>query len=207
MVLKRLIAVLCSAFLMLAPFGCARYKPSTLPILQPEFATYSETIDKVTLSCKALSKEECKRYFDRDIIGKGYQPVQVAIDNNTEKHILFSAQSVSLPICSPEEVANKCHTNTAGRAAGYTVAGLFLWPFLIPAVVDGVKSSNANAELDRDFEGKSLEQVLINPHSNHSGIIFISNSDFQDSFSVKLVDRETHGKYVYRVKGLKGYYQ
>ena len=50
--------------------------------LQPEFAPYSETIENVTLACKPLSREECKRFFDRDIIDKGYQPVQMTVVNS-----------------------------------------------------------------------------------------------------------------------------
>ena len=113
---------------------------------------------------------------------------------------------MSLPVCSPQEVAEKCHTSTAGRAAGYGVAGLFLWPLLIPAVVDGVASSQANTNLDRDFNEKNLEQIVINPYATHSGVIFISNNEFQDSFFIRLVDKETKEKYEYYVKGLKGYY-
>ena len=187
-------------------YGCASYKPAPLTSLQPEFAPYSETIEKVTLSCKTLSKAECKKYFDRDIIEKGYQPVQLSIKNDTKKYILFSTQGVSLPVSSPEEVAEKCHTSTAGRAVGYGVAGLFIWPLLIPAVVDGVGSSQANTNLDRDFSDKNMEQIIINPFATHSGIIFISNNDFQDSFFVRLVDKETKEKFEYNVRGLKGYY-
>ena len=203
---KRFFILLFSILLMLAPYGCANYKAASLPTLQPEFAPYSETIEKVTLSCKTLSKAECKKYFDRDIIEKGYQPVQLSIKNDTKKYILFSTQGVSLPVSSPEEVAEKCHTSTAGRAVGYGVAGLFIWPLLIPAVVDGVGSSQANTNLDRDFSDKNMEQIIINPFATHSGIIFISNNDFQDSFFVRLVDKETKEKFEYNVRGLKGYY-
>ena len=203
---KRFSIIVISILLMLAPYGCATYKAAPLPILQPEFAPYSETIDGVTLSCKTLSEAECKKYFDRDIIDKGYQPVQLSIKNDTKKYILFSNQGVSLPVCSPEEVAEKVHTSTAGRAAGYGVAGIFIWPLLIPAVVDGISSSQANTNLDRDFSDKNMEQIIINPFGTHSGIIFISNNDFQDSFFVSLVDKETKEKLEYNVRGLKGYH-
>jgi hypothetical protein len=203
---NRLLVFLFSLLLALGTFGCATYKPAPLPNLQPEFAPYSETIDNVTLSCKTLSKAECKKYFDRDIIDKGYQPVQLSIKNATKKYILFSNQGISLPVSSPEEVAEKCHTSTVGRATGYGVAGLFVWPLLIPAVVDGISSSQANTNLDRDFSEKNIEQIIINPFATHSGIIFIANNYFQDSFSVRLVDKETKEKFEYSVRGLKGHY-
>lgn len=203
---KRFFILFFCILLKLAFLGCANYKAASLPNLQPEFAPYSETVENVTLSCKTLSKAECKKYFDRDIISKGYQPVQLSIKNDTKKYILFSSQGVSLPVSSPEEVAEKCHTSTAGRAVGYGVAGLFVWPLLIPAVVDGVGSSQANMNLDRDFSNKNMEQIIVNPFATHSGILFIPNNDFQDSFFVRLVDKETKEKFEYNVRGLKGYY-
>jgi hypothetical protein len=184
-------------------YGCASYKPAPLTTLQPEFAPYSETIEGVTLACKPLSREECKRFFDRDIIDKGYQPVQMTIVNDSSRYILFSNQGISLPVCSPQEVAEKCHTSTTGRAAGYGVAGLFVWPLLIPAVVDGVGSSQANTKLDRDFNEKNIEQMVINPYATHNGIVFFSKSEYQDSFFVRLVDKETAQKFEYHVKGLE----
>ena len=79
-------------------YGCASYKPMELPDLEPEFAPYSETIEDVTLACKALTENECKRFFDRDIIGKGFQPVQMAIVNNSDRYMLFSTDGVSLTV-------------------------------------------------------------------------------------------------------------
>ena len=195
----------CFIFIIFS-FGCAKYKAATLPSLQPESAPYSETINDVTLSCKTLSQDECKRFFDRDIIQKGYQPIQISIKNDTKRYLLFSPEGVSLPVCSPQEVAEKCHTSTAGRAVGYGVAALIIWPFIIPAVVDGVGSSEANTKLDRDFDEKNMEQMVINPYVTHSGVIFVSNKDFQESFYVRLVDKETKEKIEYHVRGLKGFY-
>ena len=184
-------------------YGCASYKPAPMTHLQPEFAPYSETIENVTLACKPLSREECKRFFDRDIIDKGYQPVQMTIVNDSSRYILFSNQGISIPVCSPQEVAEKCHTSTVGRAAGYGVAGIFIWPLLVPAVVDGVGSSQANTKLDRDFNEKNMEQMVINPYATHNGVVFFSKTDYQDAFLIKLVDKETLQKFEYHVKALE----
>ena len=184
-------------------YGCASYQPAPMTSLQPEFAPYSETVENVTLACKPLSRAECKRFFDRDIIDKGYQPVQMTIVNDSSRYILFSNQGISIPVCSPQEVAEKCHTSTVGRAAGYGVAGIFIWPLLVPAVVDGVSSSQANTKLDRDFNEKNIEQMVINPYATHNGIVFFSKSEYQDSFFVRLVDKETTQKLEFYVKGLE----
>ena len=185
-------------------YGCASYKPTPLPNLQPEFAPYSENIENVTLACKALSEGECKKYFDRDIIDKGYQPVQMTIINDTDNSILFHPDGVSLPVCPPEEVAKKCYTSTAGRATAYGVGALFLWPLAIPAIVDGAKSYEANTELNKDFGKRNIGQMEIIPHTTHNGVIFISSEEYQESFIVKLVNKETRQKLEFYVKDLGG---
>jgi hypothetical protein len=127
----------------------------------------------------------------------------MTIVNDSSRYILFSNQGISIPVCSPQEVAEKCHTSTVGRAAGYGVAGIFIWPLLVPAVVDGVSSSQANTKLDRDFNEKNIEQMVINPYATHNGVVFFSKTDYQDAFLIKLVDKETLQKFEYHVKGLE----
>ena len=193
-------------FIVIFLSGCASYEPQPLPDVQPEFATYSENIEDVTLACRALTKKECEKYFDRDIIGNGYQPLLITIVNDSDKEILFSPEGLSVPVCSPEEVAEKCHTSTAGRATAYGVGALFLWPLAVPAIVDGVKSHEANVQLDKDFDEKYLDERVIDPHSTHNGIIFISNAEYQESFTLKLIDRETKQDIVYHVNGVEGHF-
>lgn len=182
--------------------GCAKYEPGTLANLQPEFAPFSESNEGVVLSVKKLSNGDCKRIFDRDVIEKGYQPLQITIKNDTKKYILFSNQGVNLPTVPAQKVAETVHTSTAGRATAYGVAGLFIWPLLIPAVVDGVGSSQANEKLDRDFNAKATEQVVVQPYATHNGIIFVPVAEFQDSFEIILVERESKNKLSYRVTGI-----
>ena len=190
---------------MLALFifsGCATYQPGVLASLHPAFAPFSESKDGVTLSVKKLSSADSKRILNRDVIEKGYQPIHLTINNDTKKYILFSNQGINLPTVPAQEVADKVHTSTTGRAAAYGVAGLFVWPLLIPAVVDGVGSAQANDQLDRDYNTKVLGQVVIQPYATHNGLIFVPASEFQNSFEIILVNHETKEKIAYRVTGL-----
>ena len=193
-------------FIYVSFYGCASYEPKPLPEIMPEFATYSETIENVTFACEALSQEECEKYFDRNIIENGYQPLHITIANNSEHPILFSPKGVSLPVIPPDEVAEKCHTSTAGRATAYGVGALFLWPLIIPMVVDGSKSYEANLKLDEDFSEKNIDELVIDPHTKHNGVIFVATEDYQESFSVKLIDRETQQNLEYHVEGLEGHF-
>lgn len=130
----------------------------------------------------------------------------ITIRNETDNEIAFSPEGVSLSVSSPEEVAEKCHTSTAGRAAAYGVGALFIWPLAIPMIVDGAKSYDANTKLDQDFSAKNIDNVVINPHSSHKGVIFIPNKEYQESFTVKLLDRKTKQNLEYHVEGLEGHF-
>jgi hypothetical protein len=183
-----LITLICIAFLSV---GCASYKPDSLARLNPEFAPYVEEIEGVTVAARKFTTQDSKSYLDRDVIVKGYQPVQLAIDNRSTKTFLFSTSGVSLPCARPDDVARKVHTSTVGRVFAWGIPGLIIWPLIIPAIVDGIGSSNANSELDKDFSAKALNEVVVQPASFVEGLLFIPTESFVENFQVKLVDRDT----------------
>jgi len=177
--------------------GCASYRAQTLSKLSPQTAAYSEQKENITVSCKAFTKQDCERYLDRDVIAKGFQPIQITIENDSDHAIIFSKNNVSLPCADVSYVAEQVHTSTVARATAYGVGALFLWPLAIPAIVDGVKSSNANDALNRDFASKTTDQQLIPAHSTLNGLVFIPIESFYKYFSMTLVDKSTKEKVVF----------
>ena len=171
--------------------GCASYNATALSNLSPDLFRNSSS-KSIGVAAKTFTRADCKRYLDRDVISKGYQPVQLFIQNNTEKNFSFSLNRISLPHATPEEVAEKVHTSTVGRAAGYGAGALFLWPLAIPAIVDGVKSSQANEALDNDFYSKAAKDQTLMPHAYINTLIFVPVRDFHSSFSVVLIDQESN---------------
>jgi len=143
--------------------GCASYNALPLNSMSSEVIDVTKPAMRtdVTIAAKALSRSECIRYFDRDVIEKGYLPVQLYIQNNTKNAYVFSLNRVSLSVARPEVVAAKVHTSTVGRAVGYGAGALLLWPLAIPAVVDGIKSARANQALDADFDAKCAQDQII----------------------------------------------
>jgi hypothetical protein len=189
-------------FIIVLMTGCASYRPASLPILHPEFAPYSETVDGVTLVAKTLTQADCKNYFDRGVISKGYVPIQLSVHNDTKYPILFSPQGIGVPTVPAKEVAGKVHTSTAGRAGAYGIGAVCCLPLAVPAVIDGVGSSRANQELDRDFNEKAAGQAVIEPHGTHNGVIFVLTSDYVGAFNVTMTNRETKQKLLFQVCGL-----
>ena len=171
--------------------GCASYQSNTLSALDPECVREYPEIEGVSIGCKAYSKEDCFTFLDRDVIAKGYQPIQLTFQNNTDNRYVFSIGGVSLPCTNPETVASTVHTNTAGRVIGYSVGGLLFWPLFIPAVVDGIGSSNANKELDKDFYDKAKERLVIHPKGFSKTLLFVPRAQFAPVFDVTLIEEES----------------
>ena len=192
--MKRIFSVaigsVCSALLLTS---CASYNAVALSNLSPMVIQSGQVnSDGIVVVAKAFTKGDCKKYLDRDVIAVGYQPVQLYIQNNSDKVVVFSPDRVSLPCVSVEEVAEKVHTSTVGRVVAYGVGSLFALPLVIPAVVDGFMSSKANDALNVDFSGKVASSQTIFPHSHFNKVIFVPSEEYHPSFSVVLIEGDSN---------------
>lgn len=169
--------------------SCASYKAVTLSNLSPTFVEGNQ--EDVVVVAKAFNVDDCKKYLDRNVLSVGYQPVQIYIQNDSDKALVFTTDRISLPCAPAREVAEKVHTSTAGRVVGYGVGALFVWPLLVPAVVDGVKSSQANESLDIDFASKVAGNQTIFPHSRLNKVLFVPIADYHPNFSLTLIEAES----------------
>ena len=183
--------------------GCANYSASPLNSLSSQIILETSDIknNDVIITAKIFNKSDCRKYLDRDVIKKGYQPIQIYIQNNSNKIYSFALDRISLPCARAKDVARKVHTSTAGRTAAYGVPALFLLPLAvlgapaqsaaIPAVVEGVKSTQANKALDRDFSAKTAMDQTIFPHTHLNKIIFVPVNDYQETFKITLIDHDS----------------
>lgn len=87
-----------------------------------------------------------------------------------------------------EEVAKECGFSTVGRATAYGVAGLFIWPLLIPAVVDGVGSSQANVKMEDDYMYKENKDDRIQPNGLLNGVVFLDKMKDGETLDIRLTN-------------------
>lgn len=144
---------------------------------------------------KRFNKQDCLTYLDRNVIAQGYQPIHITMANNSEKTFHFDPMNISLPTAPYYQVADLVHTSTKGRVLGYGIASLVFWPFLIPAVVDGLGSAEANKQLDIDFANKSLSCGILYAWNFLNGLIFVPFEYAAQHFEITLVDQETNDRY------------
>lgn len=184
-----------SVFIVLVSLtGCARYCAHPLNRLPNDVSTFEQK-QAISFSYKIFSSSDCKRFLDRNVINKGYRPIHITITNSSDRFLYISRSQFSFPCAPYRNVAEKVHSSTAKRAVGYGIVGLFIWPFLVPALVDGLGSAEANKKLDFDFKHKSLKNQIITPFSTINGLIFVPVESFNPEFGFVLIDNETHERF------------
>lgn len=62
-----------------------------------DYPCHQETRSEIVVAAKAFDKSDCQKYLGRDLLGKGYQPIQIIIKNHTNKAIVFSPDQLNLP--------------------------------------------------------------------------------------------------------------
>lgn len=173
--------------------GCARYKAMPLSPLK------NSLVERgcISFDYMVFDEEDCHEYLDRNVLDKGYQPIQIALTNNTDHYFTLSSNHCSV---NTREVSCANHTNTKARALGYGLAGFVSSGlFFIPAIVDGIGSSNANKKLDRDFSQKALRRKqIVPPHATINGLLFIDFYEFNENneFTLCLTDQKTNKQFI-----------
>ncbi|CCB88132.1 hypothetical protein [Simkania negevensis] len=202
-----------SAWLMMLPIfltSCASYKARPLDTLS---FNLEAPLDNVYTSCKAFSKEDSNRYLGKNVLSHGYQPVQISIRNDSNDPFYLPVNGISLPIVDPEIIVKELEYSTAARTVAMTGAGfvganliaipsmLLLGPLgvLVPLatlvaapVVTGVKSSQANQQMEQDYNKKGVKDVYISPHTTINMLLFVSEDQYHPNFTITLRNTRTN---------------
>lgn len=174
----------CTALLTLP--HCAKYKP--IPLGKP--FNHKEK-NQVEIAAREFTAAEFKRYFDTSVDCSKVVPLQLFVHNKSDKTLILNAQSLNINLLKVADVKRKLHRNTIGRTVIYGAAGVVLWPLLIPAVVDGVKSHKANKEIDADMEHYAFgsdTRVEIRPGMAVNKIMFAERQSFKHDLQVYLTN-------------------
>lgn len=164
--------------------SCASYRATELSALDPVFVKECDNAEGLAVGCKEFGDRDCDTYLDRDVRRKGYHAIQLTFQNASDKCYKFSTDNMSIPVAKVDEVAGMVHTSTLGRM-------LLFAPLVLPAIVDGVLSSNANTRLDDDFSRKAKGSFTIEPHSFKKTVVFIPHDRYEPSFDLILEEQPT----------------
>jgi hypothetical protein len=140
----------------------------------------------IQVSSKVYDAEESKKYLNSDLLSRGYQPIQITIQNQTATS--FYLEGVDLPQVPTSEITRKISKSSLPRSIGYKVAGLFFWPFAIPGTIDGIKTLHKQGKMSKDFAAKAVKQEIISPFSTLHRVLFVRSSDLKKCAVLSLSD-------------------
>lgn len=186
---KALILTLANCVLLTS---CASYKASSLDQLSAVITQDKNSTNDISIAIKSFDQQDCHKYLDRNVIKQGFQPIQIRIENNSDKNYIFSTSRLNPTPAKVEEVAKTVHTSTGMRVAAYGAGSLILFPLIIPAIVDGIKSAEANTQLDNDFIAKSAKDTIIHSYSSIDTLLFIPKTRLQEKLSITLIEQKTN---------------
>lgn len=172
--------------------GCASYRAARLPSSDVSSFANHQNQGGLKVVVKFFNARESKKSFGVGKLYRKFQPVYIAIDNRTKTAYEFKKRMLSKQTAPAEEVAKECGFNTVGRATAYGVAGLFFWPLLIPAVVDGVGSSQANVKMEDDYMYKEIKDDRIQPNGLLNGIVFLDKMKDGETLDIRLSNIDTN---------------
>ena len=187
-----LAAIIVSAFMFLS--SMEKYQVTTLPFVSDVVKPFIKEQRGIQMAYKVYNDFESKIYLDRDLISKGFQPIQLTIQNNTASSFLLGKDDVSLPLASVSSVAWSISKSSIPRSIAYKVLGFVFWPFMIPDTIDSVKTYATHRDLKRDYAAKSIKnnQEEILPFSTMHRIMFVEKEKYEENFSVTLFNTKTY---------------
>jgi len=125
------------AFLALIPFlfnSCAKYRAEPLTVLE----TQTTPSGKVSWAAKEFNAEDSKKHLGRDVLKKGYQPIQLCIVNNGDYAYTLTPDQISLPVVEAKQVADDSRFSTKTRILVYTGLGLISIPLIVFTAATGI---------------------------------------------------------------------
>lgn len=184
-----LVALLAAALSTSLPVSAiARYH--AIPL---EFNTPNTKENSLSLNYQVFNARDCRKYLGRPkLLTKGYQPIQVTLTNSSNRSIKFSPKNFSIPTIDCDQVIESISFSTSTRIAAWGIPGLFIWPLLIPAVIEAFESPKANIQLEKDILAKCLREQIIAPFQTINGVIFVSKKQYNPSFSLTVYDVSTN---------------
>ncbi|MEI8329547.1 MAG: hypothetical protein WCG14_06085 [Chlamydiia bacterium] len=160
----------------------------------------SNTIQVVA---KAYTPEESTKFLNKNLLRKGYQPVQITIQNNSSQEYSLSSGSVGLPTASPSKVTMKLMQSAIPRGIAFRIASFFFWPFMVPSTIDSIITMKTYQSIKNDLQSKLVKKEVIAPYSIYNRIVFVPIDQFKDSFDVSLIELQSLRPQVIHVTGLQ----
>ncbi len=191
---KNIIKLLLISF---TTFGCLLFltKPGNyhvMPLASQDSVTAFQD-EGIYVQAKAYTANDSKNYLNYDLLAKGYQPIQISIQNNSSKPLGLGDLSVDLPLITGNQIAGQFLKEALPRSIALKAASFFFWPFLVPSTIDGVITYKNQKKMRHDYTAKTIKnyEEIIPAYSTINRILFVKQQDYRPNFTLTLQDKET----------------
>jgi hypothetical protein len=190
---KIVLIPLCMACLLVLLPNCAKYEPEHLR--KPAGQTKKK--QGIEITKYVFNEDDCLKYFDRKIVKKGYQPIQLFIKNNSNKTLFLKSDDITLPLVPVKNVSLKLHRDISWKITKYFLIGGPAW-----AALEGYRSHEVNKKIDADFVNKALSDkdiIKIKPNKICNRVMFVTKENYESHFDVTLTDKKSNNKIKFTV--------
>lgn len=147
----------------------------------------------VIVKARAYTSSESRRFLKHNLLAKGVQPVEIAIENHTGNQYSLSPSSLDINHMPADEAVSRLYRSTIPRQVALRVIGLFFWPVSIPGTIDGLYLHISQKKLRANYLAKSLkkEGEIIPEYATMYRVIFVSKKEMTQDIEFNLIDLET----------------
>lgn len=158
-----------TAALTLALTGCASYTVHSTPKLNPVAAADHAKADGVYVAAKPYdTPASCKSVFSDNLVGGGYVPVQVSLENNSRAAIVIYRTEMHLVLSNGQKLSAIPANVVVQHFQNSVVGGAFI------GGVFGVSAADhANSKRKATFERKELsKEIPLAPGQTQTGFLY-----------------------------------
>lgn len=180
------------------------------PIQQPQVAASSAVSrseqDGVSVLLDVVDRRRAQELFHADLLGRGVQPIFLAIRNGSGQTYQFSKADVALPLMPPAQAAQRSLPHPARRAARLIKWGLFFFPGLVmQSIVEPTttldfpvfeETAQRPPRADRraitaGFQQQEIADGAIGPDATQTGFVFVRPLRMGQTVPLRLINTAT----------------
>lgn len=164
-----------------------------LAIGDSQFPSLYQKEQGIVVFYKAYDKQECKAVLGKDFLRKGYQPIQISVENNSVHPYFLSKAGVSYETATSNEVALSSAADSIPRSIFYKIMGFLYFPLMIPSMIESFITFKNNLDMKKELYAKSVkeEEETIPPFSVVSRVIFVSKEEYGAPLSLTLINADS----------------
>lgn len=192
--------VLIGVFFLMSEFGCVSYHHASIKEVSFRERITIKSDGEVRVAAAVLGPDETRKLFGADLPARGIQPVWLEIENGSPSTLVFFMRSVDPHYYSPREAAHEVHFSVLGPFYEHGIFSAAMLPLLPFVPVRAITASNANAQMNEQFDEIGIGNESLSPGERIEGFVFTRADAGTKRIPVSLVGANEHRNFTLFVK-------